>query len=103
MTCHDTSFQLPTSGCRSCTPAAVAMIAAKPSIAAVLPIVTNIVASLRALNAQRKLNRCGARRNAEYAKLASSRAEGWLSMPFRYDLVDLRLFIHVAEAANITR
>ena len=24
-------------------------------------------------------------------------------MPFRYDLTDLRLFIHVAEASNITR
>jgi hypothetical protein len=42
-------------------------------------------------------------RNAECAKCASGVAEGSsLTMSKRFDLTDLRLFVHVAEAGSIT-
>ena len=41
--------------------------------------------------------------NAECAKCALGAAEGTsLTMPTRFDLTDLRLFMHVAEAGSIT-
>ena len=44
----------------------------------------------------------GGTHNAEGAKLASGWAEGCYVMTQRYDLTDLRLFLHVADASNIT-
>ena len=41
--------------------------------------------------------------NAEGAKLASGQAEGTDPMAERFDLTDLRMFLHVADASNITR
>ena len=41
--------------------------------------------------------------NAEGAKVASGQAEGSYPMAERFDLTDLRLFLHVADASNITR
>ena len=41
--------------------------------------------------------------NAEGAKLASGWSEGSDPMAERFDLTDLRLFMHVADASNITR
>src|SRR4051812_20847749 len=41
--------------------------------------------------------------NAECAKCASGTAKGSpLAMSIRFDLTDLRLFVHVAEAGSIT-
>jgi molybdate transport repressor ModE-like protein len=47
------------------------------------------------------LSSCRQTHNAECAKFASGCAED-TKMAFRFDLIDLRLFLHVAEAASIT-